>query len=148
MLVDLGLVEQRLKAVNEVLDGATVIDVAKRNGVTRQTVHAWLRRFASAGVAGLVDKTSKLESCLHQMTAVVEARIVEMRRAHPAWGREPFAAAWPERTSRRFAALTNPNPSECYFRRSIHRSWVGLPTAPCSRNSAISNPTSHHVRST
>jgi transposase-like protein len=62
MLVELGLVEQRLKAVNEVLDGATVTDVAMRNGVTRQTVHTWLRRYASSGVAGLVDKTSKPES--------------------------------------------------------------------------------------
>jgi transposase InsO family protein len=86
MLVELGLVEQRLKAVHEVLDGATVTDVAQRNGVTRQTVHAWLRRYASSGVAGLVDKTSKPESCPHQMTPVVEARIVEMRRTHPAWG--------------------------------------------------------------
>jgi len=81
-----GLVEQRLKAVHEVLDGATVTDVAKRNGVTRQTVHTWLRRYASSGVAGLVDKTSKPESCPHQMTPVVEARILEMRRTHPGWG--------------------------------------------------------------
>ena len=44
MLVELGLVEQRLKAVHEVLDGATGTEVAKRNGVTRQTVHTWLRR--------------------------------------------------------------------------------------------------------
>jgi transposase InsO family protein len=86
MLVELGLVEQRLKAVHEVLDGATVTDVAKRNGVTRQTVHSWLRRYASSGVAGLVDKTSKPETCPHQMTPVIEARIVEMRHAHPAWG--------------------------------------------------------------
>ena len=86
MLVELGLVEQRLKAVHEVLDGATVTEVAKRNGVTRQTVHAWLRRYAIHGVAGLVDKTSKPESCPHQMTAVVEARIVETKRTHPAWG--------------------------------------------------------------
>jgi len=86
MLVELGLVEQRLKAVHEVLDGATVTDVAKRNGVTRQTVHTWLRRYASSGVAGLVDKTSKPESCPHQMTPVVEARILEMRRTHPGWG--------------------------------------------------------------
>lgn len=86
MLVELGLVEQRLKAVHEVLDGATVTDVAKRNGVTRQTVHTWLRRYASSGVSGLVDKTSKPESCPHQMTPVVEARIVEMRRTHPGWG--------------------------------------------------------------
>jgi transposase InsO family protein len=86
MLVELGLVEQRLKAVQEVLDGATVTDVAQRNGVTRQTVHAWLRRYANHGVSGLVDKSSKPESCPHQMTPVVEARIVEMRRAHPTWG--------------------------------------------------------------
>ena len=86
MLVELGLVEQRLKAVQEVLDGATVTDVAQRNRVTRQTVHTWLRRYASSGVAGLVDKTSKPETCPHQMTPVVEARIVEMRRTHPAWG--------------------------------------------------------------
>jgi hypothetical protein len=36
MLVELGLVEQRYKAVCEVLDGATVTDVAQRNGVSRQ----------------------------------------------------------------------------------------------------------------
>jgi transposase InsO family protein len=63
-----------------------VTDVAERNGVTRQTVHTWLRRYASSGVAGLVDKTSKPETCPHQMTPVVEARIVEMRRTHPRWG--------------------------------------------------------------
>ena len=43
MLVELGLVEQRLKAVHEVLDGAPVVDVAQRFGVTRQTVHVWLK---------------------------------------------------------------------------------------------------------
>ena len=63
MLVELGLVEQRLMAVREVLDGATVTDVAKRNGVTRQTVHTWLRSYANFGVAGLVDKSSKPETC-------------------------------------------------------------------------------------
>jgi transposase InsO family protein len=86
MLVELGLVEQRLKAVHEVLDGATVTDVAKRNGVTRQTLHGWLRRYADQGVAGLVDKSSKPETCPHQMSPEIEARIVVMRRTHPRWG--------------------------------------------------------------
>jgi len=36
MPVDVGLVEQRLNAVHEVLDGATVTDVVERNGVTRR----------------------------------------------------------------------------------------------------------------
>jgi transposase InsO family protein len=86
MLVELGLVEMRLHAVKEVLDGASVTDVAKRNGVTRQTVHSWLRRYANDGIAGLADKSSKPESCPHQMPAATEALIVEMRRSHPNWG--------------------------------------------------------------
>ena len=53
MLVELGLVEQRYKAVIEVLDGAaSVTDVARRYGVGRQTVHAWLRRYAAEGLPG------------------------------------------------------------------------------------------------
>ena len=40
MLVELGLVEQRHAAVLEVLsEGVTVTEVARRHGVTRQTVH-------------------------------------------------------------------------------------------------------------
>ncbi len=86
MLVELGLVEQRYKAVCEVLDGATVVDVARRNGVARQTVHDWLRAYAAHGMAGLVERSSKPQSCPHQMAPEVEARIVELRRANPGWG--------------------------------------------------------------
>ena len=82
MLAELGLVEQRYKAVCEVLEGATVVDVARRNGVVRQTVHDWLRRYARDGLAGLVDGSSKPQSCPHQMPPQVEARILELRRQH------------------------------------------------------------------
>lgn len=52
VLVELGLMEQRYKAVLEVLDGAvSVTDVARRYGVGRQTVHTWLRRYATEGWA-------------------------------------------------------------------------------------------------
>jgi transposase InsO family protein len=87
MLVELGLVEQRYQAVLEVLnDGATVVDVARRHGVARQTVHAWLRAYAADGLRGLADRSSKPQSCPHQMDPTVEARIVAMRREHPGWG--------------------------------------------------------------
>ncbi len=87
MLVELGVVEQRYQAVLEVLnDGATVTDVARRAGVARQTVHEWLRRYASQGLAGLVDGSARPLSCPHQMLPEVEARIVELRREHPGWG--------------------------------------------------------------
>ena len=67
MLVELGLVEQRYKAALEVLYGATVTHVARRNGVVRQTLHDWLRRYAAHGLAGLADGSSKPQSCPHQM---------------------------------------------------------------------------------
>jgi transposase InsO family protein len=87
VLVELGLVEQRYRAVLEVLDdGASVTDVARRYGVVRQTVHTWLRRYATAGLAGLADGSSRPVCCPHQMSAEVEALIVEWRRVHPGWG--------------------------------------------------------------
>jgi transposase-like protein len=50
VLVESGLMEQRYQAVREVLnDGAPVTDVARRNGVTRQTVHDWLLKYANQG---------------------------------------------------------------------------------------------------
>ena len=91
MLVELGLVEQRYQAVLEVLsDGATVTDVARRYGVARQTVHEWLRRHAAEGLRGLADRSSRPLSCPHQMGPVVEARVVEMRRAQPGCRRWPM----------------------------------------------------------
>jgi transposase InsO family protein len=86
VLVELKLVEQRYRAVIDVLDGMSVTDVAARNGVTRQTVHAWLRRYSEDGMAGLADKSSKPQSCPHQMAPVIEARVVQLRRMHPAQG--------------------------------------------------------------
>jgi transposase InsO family protein len=87
VLVELGLVEQRYEAVREVLDGAPVIEVARRYGVVRQTVHEWLRRYAAdGGLANLADRSSRPLSCPHQIPAAVEARVVVLRVAHPAWG--------------------------------------------------------------
>jgi transposase InsO family protein len=94
VLVELGVAEQRYRAVLEVLDeGATVTDVARRYGVARQTVHGWLRRYVNqGGLAGLVDRSSRPESCPHQMAPAVEALVVSLRRAHPAWG--PSRIVW------------------------------------------------------
>jgi transposase InsO family protein len=94
VLVELGVVEQRYRAVLEVLDeGVPVTVVARRYGVARQTVHQWLRRYASdGGLGGLADRSSKPDSCPHQMPAVIEARIVAVRREHPAWG--PSRICW------------------------------------------------------
>ena len=94
MLVELGVVEQRYRAVLEVLDeGVPVTEVARRYGVARQTVHEWLHRYANeGGLGGLADRSSRPDSCPHQMPAVVEARVVELRIDHPGWG--PSRIVW------------------------------------------------------
>jgi Helix-turn-helix domain len=65
VLVELGVVEQRYRAVLEVLDeGVPVTVVSRRYGVARQTVHEWLRRYAGEGGLGaLADRSSRPGSC-------------------------------------------------------------------------------------
>ncbi|HEX8761822.1 MAG TPA: helix-turn-helix domain-containing protein [Pseudonocardiaceae bacterium] len=54
MLVELSVVEQRYHAVMEVVSGGIpVVEVAERYGVSRKTVHAWLRRYRQEGLPGL-----------------------------------------------------------------------------------------------
>ena len=54
MLVELSVVEQRYHAVMEVVVGRVpVTEVAARYGVSRKSVHAWLRRYKESGLAGL-----------------------------------------------------------------------------------------------
>ena len=58
MLQELRVSELRYRAVLEVLDGAVISTVARRYGVSRQTVHAWLRRYARDG-AVLIWRTGR-----------------------------------------------------------------------------------------
>ena len=95
MLVELGVVEQRYAAVLEVVrDGVSVTEVAFRMGwpgrlfiggcgVTRRRV--WLVWWIGSPTP---------DSCPHQMPAVVEARIVELRRANPVGGRGRCCSGW------------------------------------------------------
>jgi transposase InsO family protein len=93
VLAELGVAEQRYRAVLEVLEeGLPVTEVARRYGVARQTVHEWLSRYANGGLAGLADRSSRPASCPHQMPAQVEARIAGLRRDHPGWG--PSRILW------------------------------------------------------
>ena len=108
-------------------------DVARRYGVARQTVHAWLRRYARDGMAGLADRGSRPASCPHQMSPEVEARIVDLRRAHPTWGPRTLlhqlakagVAPLPGRSSVHRALLRHGliDPKRRRRRRSDYRRW-------------------------
>ena len=85
-LVELSVVEQRYRAVLDAVAGVPVTEVADRYGVSRQSVHAWVRRYEQGGLAGLMDRSRRPESCPHQASAEVETAVCELRREHPKWG--------------------------------------------------------------
>jgi transposase-like protein len=102
VLLELTVAEQRFNAVMEMLrDGLTVIEVAERYGVSRQTVHSWLRRYANGGLDALADRSHRPHKCPHQMPAEVEARLCELRRHIQAGVSAAWPTSWPGSASTR-----------------------------------------------
>ena len=87
MLLEISKMEQRYEAVLGVIrDGHSVQEVADAFGVTRQSVHNWLRRYEQGGLGALDERSHRPRACPHQMAPAVEAVMLELRRLHPAWG--------------------------------------------------------------
>src|SRR5215470_3616142 len=118
--MELSVMEQRYRAVLEAEAGAPVTEVAARNGVSRQTVHAWVRRYRAGGLAALADRSHRPEHCPHQIPAEVEAAVCELRRSHPRWG--PARLAF--ELGRRDVA---PVPSEATLYRVLVRNALVAP---------------------
>jgi transposase len=85
-LVELPVVEQRYRAVLEAAAGVPVTEVAARYEVSRQSVHAWIGRYAEGGLGALADRPKRPDTCPHQVSAEIEAVVCELRREHPRWG--------------------------------------------------------------
>lgn len=115
VLVELSVMEQRYQAVLAVIqDGWKIVEVSRRMGVSRQTVHNWIARYEEGGLAALADRSHRPKSCAHQIPAELEAMICELRRQHPGWG--------PRRIEHQLAkAAIDPTPS----RSSIYRCLKG-----------------------
>ena len=65
-----------------VLAGHKPGEVAKQVGVSRQTVHKWVRRFQAEGEAGLADRSSRPHHSPHRTSAKITARITHARVKH------------------------------------------------------------------
>jgi Helix-turn-helix domain len=74
-LVERSVAEQRPRAVLAVQAGATVSAIARQVGVCRQTVQAWVARYAQAGPGGLVDRSGRPDSLRHQLSAELKVAI-------------------------------------------------------------------------
>ncbi|MFR9774369.1 IS481 family transposase [Nocardia sp. SC052] len=85
------LVEQRFRAVLEVLDGSPVGEVAVRYGVSRQSIYNWKAKYQTGGVDALRAVSSRPRTSPTRVPAEVEALACEMRRAHSLWGARRIA---------------------------------------------------------
>ena len=80
-LVALSVIEQRYRAVMAVLDGARVSEVAAEVGVSRQSLHAWMRRYRAAGLAGSGGSVASAARRVRiSASAELEAVVCELRR--------------------------------------------------------------------
>jgi transposase-like protein len=124
MFVEFSVVEQRYHAVLEVLvSRVPVCEVADRYGVSRKSVHAWVRRYEEFGLAGLADRSHRPHSQPRQVSAEVDAEICRLRTAHSRW--EPRRI----RLELGLAGGARPVPS----RSTVYRVLV--------RNHFVTNPT-------
>jgi transposase InsO family protein len=125
---ELSVAEQRYQAVMAVIgDGLSILQVAEKVGVSRQTLHSWLARYEAEGLEGLKDRSHRPAGCPHQMPAAVEAVLLELRRSRPYWGPRRLVF---ELAKRNVAPL--PSPSAAY--RALLRAGMIDPAARDSRS--------------
>ena len=123
------MAEQRYEAVRAVIaDGETVKDVAARFGVSRKTMHVWLARYEGDGLEGLADRSHRPRSCPHQMPALTEVALVDLRRRHPSWGPRRLSFELAKQglvvsESAAYRALARLNLVDPAGRRSRDRKW-------------------------
>jgi transposase len=103
-----------------------VTEAAAKVGVSRQTLHVWLSRYAEGGLDGLLDRSHRPRWCPHQMDPAIEVRLVELRGLHPGWGADRLRY----RLEREGA---DPVPSRAAIARALSR--LGLVTARRDRQS-------------
>jgi transposase InsO family protein len=87
-------VSERLELVELAVSdgGANLALLCRRFGVSRKTAYKWLERYRAGGAAALGDRSRRPAASPARTAAHVEARVVELRHAHPAWGGRKIAA--------------------------------------------------------
>ncbi len=67
-------------------EGANIASLCRRFGISRKTGYKWLDRFKTNGHKGLADRSRRPLSSPYRCTHQVEAAVLALRAAHPAWG--------------------------------------------------------------
>lgn len=66
--------------------GVPLAELCRRYGISRRTGYKWVRRYQQAGPAGLTDRSRRPHRVVGQTAPPLEAAVVALRQAHPAWG--------------------------------------------------------------
>jgi transposase InsO family protein len=69
-----------------VQEEASMAELCRRYGISRPTGYKWVRRFRQGGLEGLAEQSRRPIHSPGQTAAQVEARVVQLREQHPAWG--------------------------------------------------------------
>lgn len=94
--------DQRRELVRLASSGAVgVSELCRRFGISRDTGHRLLRRHAALGEAGLADGSRQPRRSPGRTAAVMEARVLEVRAAYPAWAHPIWGVGARSRVGRR-----------------------------------------------
>jgi len=102
-------VDARRKFIEEYTSGTwTVVELARRHGISRKTAYKILGRFAEHGVAGLAAQSRARHRQDQRTPPDIERRLVQATRRSPCWGPRKILAllrrrhpdiAWPARST-------------------------------------------------
>jgi len=96
-----SVVEERTRFVIEYEHGLhTMAELCRIYGVSRQTGHAWWKRYGEVGLEGLRDLGRAPRRHPNQTPAAREEAVLQLRQAHMTWGPRKLKAV-PERDGRR-----------------------------------------------
>lgn len=86
-----SVMEQRREFVRFALqEGVNRRELCRRFGISATVAYKWLARF-EAGDAGLADRSRRPHGSPLRSDAVIEAAVLAVRDAHPAWGARKIA---------------------------------------------------------
>ena len=86
-----SIMDSRLEFVRLAqLGGVSMAELCRRFGISRESGYQYLRRYRAEGVDGLKDRSRRPHSSPGRTAPEMEARIVDLRAAHP-WGGRKLA---------------------------------------------------------
>lgn len=96
--------DERLKFVARLLDGATMTEACREFGISRKTGYKLFDRYKDCGVEGLQEHSRRPIRYANQLPFQVERVILQIKRERPSWGAPKIR----EKLIRQFPAIKPP----------------------------------------